>query len=101
MKQPNISESYVHRIGRTARAGKAGVAIAFCDDSESAYLLDIENLTGQKLEVIEDQQWHFPEAIPTAGTATMKKQKPARRPNNRSRPKGNNRNRRNRRPRRN
>ena len=61
---PNISESYVHRIGRTGRAGREGIAIAFCDETESGYLRDIEKLTGQPLEVIEDHEWHFPEAIP-------------------------------------
>jgi ATP-dependent RNA helicase RhlE len=41
---PNIPESYVHRIGRTARAGADGVAISFCDTEERAYLRDIEKL---------------------------------------------------------
>jgi ATP-dependent RNA helicase RhlE len=41
---PNIPESYVHRIGRTARAGAEGVAISFCDHEEKAYLRDIERL---------------------------------------------------------
>ena len=61
---PNISESYVHRIGRTGRAGREGMAIAFCDESESSYLTDIEKLTGKPLEVVEDHEWHFPDAIP-------------------------------------
>ncbi len=41
---PNIPESYVHRIGRTARAGADGVAISFCDHEERAFLRDIERL---------------------------------------------------------
>jgi superfamily II DNA/RNA helicase len=41
---PNIPESYVHRIGRTARAGAEGVAISFCDHEEAAFLRDIERL---------------------------------------------------------
>jgi ATP-dependent RNA helicase RhlE len=41
---PNIPESYVHRIGRTARAGAEGVAISFCDAEEAAFLRDIEKL---------------------------------------------------------
>jgi ATP-dependent RNA helicase RhlE len=41
---PNIPESYVHRIGRTARAGADGVAISFCDHEEAPYLRDIERL---------------------------------------------------------
>jgi ATP-dependent RNA helicase RhlE len=48
---PNVAEQYVHRIGRTARAGAAGVAIAYCADDERAYLRDIEKLTRQKLEM--------------------------------------------------
>ena len=41
---PNIPESYVHRIGRTARAGADGIAISFCDAEERAFLRDIEKL---------------------------------------------------------
>jgi superfamily II DNA/RNA helicase len=41
---PNIPESYVHRIGRTARAGADGIAISFCDHEEAPYLRDIERL---------------------------------------------------------
>ncbi len=41
---PNVPESYVHRIGRTARAGAEGIAISFCDGEEAAYLRDIEKL---------------------------------------------------------
>lgn len=46
---PNIPESYVHRIGRTARAGASGVAISFCADDERPYLKDIEKVTRQKI----------------------------------------------------
>ncbi len=46
---PNVPESYVHRIGRTARAGRSGVAISLCDQSEISLLKDIEKLTGQNL----------------------------------------------------
>lgn len=46
---PNIPESYVHRIGRTARAGHTGVAIALCAPEERAYLRDIERLTRRSL----------------------------------------------------
>ncbi len=48
---PNVPESYVHRIGRTARAGATGVAVAFCNDEERAYLRDIEKLTRLKVPV--------------------------------------------------
>ncbi|MBB3472253.1 DEAD/DEAH box helicase [Sphingomonas sp. BK345] len=46
---PNVPEQYVHRIGRTARAGRSGEAIAFCADDERPYLKDIEKLTRQKV----------------------------------------------------
>jgi ATP-dependent RNA helicase RhlE len=50
---PNIPESYVHRIGRTARAGASGIAVAFCDDGEErAYLRNIETLTRVRLTVV-------------------------------------------------
>ncbi len=51
---PNIPESYVHRIGRTARAGASGVAISFCDSSERAFLRDIEKLIGKTLDATGD-----------------------------------------------
>lgn len=51
---PNESESYVHRIGRTARAGAAGIALSFCDRDERPYLRDIERLTRTKLRVVEN-----------------------------------------------
>jgi ATP-dependent RNA helicase RhlE len=50
---PNEPETYVHRIGRTARAGAAGAAIALCDSEERAYLRDIERLIGQKVPVLD------------------------------------------------
>lgn len=46
---PNVPEQYVHRIGRTARAGASGIAISFCADDERPYLKDIEKLTRQKV----------------------------------------------------
>ncbi len=51
---PNIPETYVHRIGRTGRAGASGIAISFCDAEEKAYLLDIQKLIKQKVPVIEE-----------------------------------------------
>ncbi len=50
---PNVPEAYVHRIGRTARAGQAGVAISFCDSSERAHLRGIEKLIRTRLLVEE------------------------------------------------
>jgi ATP-dependent RNA helicase RhlE len=48
---PNVPEQYVHRIGRTARAGAAGVAIAYCAEDERPFLRDIEKLTRQKIAI--------------------------------------------------
>ncbi|MBC8545894.1 DEAD/DEAH box helicase [Clostridiaceae bacterium NSJ-31] len=50
---PNIPETYVHRIGRTGRAGLSGVAISFCDEEEKAYLADIRKLTKRDIPVVE------------------------------------------------
>jgi len=50
---PNMPESYVHRIGRTARAGRDGVAISFCATDEREYLRDIEKETRQRIEVLK------------------------------------------------
>ncbi len=52
---PNVPETYVHRIGRTARAGADGVAISLCDGSERAYLRDIERLTRRPIAVVGGQ----------------------------------------------
>ncbi|NDD15938.1 MAG: DEAD/DEAH box helicase [Chitinophagia bacterium] len=51
---PNIPETYVHRIGRTGRAGANGTAISFCDAEERAFLKDIEKLIAKKIHVIEN-----------------------------------------------
>jgi ATP-dependent RNA helicase RhlE len=58
---PNLPESYVHRIGRTARAGRDGVAISFCDPSEQAYLRDIQREIRREIEVMR--------GVPTADAA--------------------------------
>lgn len=51
---PNESETYVHRIGRTGRAGASGLSISLCDVDEKDYVRDIEKLIGKKIEVITD-----------------------------------------------
>jgi len=51
---PHIPESYVHRIGRTARAGAGGIALSFCDYSERPFLLNIERLTKRPITVVKD-----------------------------------------------
>ena len=64
---PNEPESYVHRIGRTARAGRSGVAYGFCDNSESGYLVGIQQLIGAEIAVDDSHDFHFPGAIPKPG----------------------------------
>ena len=51
---PNIPETYVHRIGRTGRAGNSGMAISFCGKDEKPYWQDIEKLIRMKIKVVED-----------------------------------------------
>ncbi|HBQ64156.1 MAG TPA: DEAD/DEAH box helicase, partial [Clostridiales bacterium] len=51
---PNIPETYVHRIGRTGRAGLGGTALSFCDMEEREYLRDIQKLIDKKIEVNRD-----------------------------------------------
>jgi ATP-dependent RNA helicase RhlE len=51
---PNEPESYVHRIGRTARAGARGIALSFCDREEREFLRDIERLTKTPLQVVQE-----------------------------------------------
>jgi len=53
---PNIAETYVHRIGRTGRAGANGTALSFCDSTEKTYLKDIEKLIRKKIQVMKDFQ---------------------------------------------
>lgn len=55
---PNVPETYVHRIGRTGRAGMSGVAMSFCDAEEKAYLKDIQKLVSKTIPVIDDQPFH-------------------------------------------
>lgn len=55
---PNVAESYVHRIGRTARAGAEGIAISFCDSEEKSFIRDIERLIGKKIPVNMDHPFH-------------------------------------------
>ncbi len=67
---PNEPETYVHRIGRTGRAGASGVAISFCDDTEGEYLREIEKLTGQPISVERGHAYECPRAEPPPLPAT-------------------------------
>ncbi len=59
---PNEPETYVHRIGRTGRAGASGVAVSFCDLDETLYLHDIEKLTSKNIPVVEGHSLHSEKA---------------------------------------
>lgn len=59
---PNIPETYVHRIGRTGRAGAEGKAISFCSMEEKMYLRDVQKLTGQTISVVNEHP--FPMSNP-------------------------------------
>ena len=69
---PNIPETYVHRIGRTGRAGMEGTAVSFCDFDEKPYLKDIEKLIKKPVPVVEEHP--FPMTVFTPA------EKPAPRP---------------------
>ena len=73
---PNIPESYVHRIGRTARASFSGVAMSFCDAEERAFLRDIERTIRMKVPVVEDH----PFVNRSARAETEAESEPRRRP---------------------
>ena len=73
---PNHPESYVHRIGRTARAGREGIAISFCDNSESSLLRDIEKVIKLKLPVDESHPFHGVKASASAKSALDVRDRP-------------------------
>jgi ATP-dependent RNA helicase RhlE len=77
---PNEAESYVHRIGRTARAGADGVALSFCNTDELALLGSIEKLTRRPLPVMEDHRFHSTGIASLRGlcSGTTKARTPAR-----------------------
>lgn len=55
---PNVPETYVHRIGRTGRAGADGIAFSFCDREERPFLRDINKITNQDIKIIHDHPFH-------------------------------------------
>lgn len=68
---PIEAENYVHRVGRTGRAGESGIAISFCDPSDMRLLKEIEALLKIKVEVDEDHKYHFEQS----GIIDQKKRK--------------------------
>jgi len=88
---PNIPETYVHRIGRTGRAGANGIAISFCDAEERAYLKDIRKLISKDIPVVEDHP--YPSTDRTPGESpTVSKQGPSSMPSSGGRTSNSNRN---------
>ena len=58
---PNLAESYVHRIGRTGRAGRSGIAISFCNEGEERnHLRGIQKLIGREIDLVTDQPFNMP-----------------------------------------
>jgi len=74
---PNEPETYVHRIGRTGRAGLSGIAISLCDFDEKAYLKDIQKLIKKEIAVVDEHPWPMQNFEP----APPKPQRPPRRRN--------------------
>lgn len=72
---PNVPETYVHRIGRTGRAGASGIAISFCDIEEREYLKDIQKLIKINLPVVKGHD--FESTAPLSQTTLQQKPKPA------------------------
>jgi len=70
---PNIPETYVHRIGRTGRAGMTGIAISFCDNQEKPCLKDIEKLMSKPIEVIKDHPYPLMNMVLEQNRALEKK----------------------------
>jgi ATP-dependent RNA helicase RhlE len=76
---PNVPETYVHRIGRTGRAGASGIAISFCEHEEREFLRDIQKLTGIQIPVVSEHPY------PLQATSAMPREESTTRrtPNNR------------------
>ena len=72
---PNIAETYVHRIGRTGRAGSKGTAFSLCDAEEKTYLKDIENLISKNIKVIEDHPFPLIDHNPVKATKQVQKKR--------------------------
>jgi ATP-dependent RNA helicase RhlE len=81
---PNIPETYVHRIGRTGRAGASGIAISFCDAEEKEYLRDIQKLIGKTVPVVTDHPFPMDSSMAAPQKNAPRKTSPAPRGNGNS-----------------
>ena len=70
---PNIPETYVHRIGRTGRAGNGGIAISFCSKDEAPYWKDIQKLINVDVKTISDHPYPWHAGSPESGKAAPQK----------------------------
>ncbi len=85
---PNIPETYVHRIGRTGRAGASGISLSFCDAEEKEFLKDIQKLIGKPIPVVEDHPYPLDHSRPFVPKPKESGQNRGRRPSNNARPSG-------------
>lgn len=76
---PNIPETYVHRIGRTGRAGHSGVAISLCDYEEQEYFKSIEKLIGKRIQIVKDHPYPMEQTAPAPKVAEQPRNKPSNR----------------------
>ncbi len=77
---PNIPESYVHRIGRTARAGREGTAISFCDTEEREFLREIEKTIRRKVTIVDNHPFRSKKPFTRQATKPAPKKKASKRP---------------------
>jgi len=75
---PNVPETYVHRIGRTGRAGNTGIAISFCDAEEKTELRDIQKLIGLSIPMVNDHPYPLSNATISAPATAPQRQGPKR-----------------------
>ncbi|SED16432.1 ATP-dependent RNA helicase RhlE [Tenacibaculum sp. MAR_2009_124] len=79
---PNVPETYVHRIGRTGRAGKSGIAFSFCSADETSYVKTIEELLQKPIAIIEDHPFPLSKPKPKKQPNTISKHKKGRKSSN-------------------
>ncbi len=77
---PNVPETYVHRIGRTGRAGNKGMAFSFCDAEEKAYVRDIHKLIDKTIPIIEDHPYPMSDQAMAVHDPVAPRQQQSRKP---------------------
>jgi ATP-dependent RNA helicase RhlE len=79
---PNVPETYVHRIGRTGRAGASGIALSFCDAEEKEFLRDIQKLITTSVPVVTDHPYAMSDMSLTTYKSLPQRPVQKHRPNN-------------------